>query len=57
MNTGFVGSSWLGDTSQNATSGTYFLKLEYEWLYDLYQADEVKYINKISYEELLESVK
>lgn len=54
--TGFVGSSWLGDTSENATSGTYFLKLEYEWLYELYQADKIEYINKIGYEELLESI-
>lgn len=55
--TGFVGSSWLGDTSDKASSGTYFLKLEYEWLYDLYQADEVKYVNKMTYEELLSTVK
>ncbi len=54
--TGLVGSSWLGDTSQNATSGTYFLKLEYEWLYELYQADEVEYIDKVGYKELLESI-
>ena len=54
--TGFVGSSWLGDTSQNATQGTYFLKLEYEWLYELYQADKIEYVNKIPYEELLETI-
>lgn len=54
--TGFVGSSWLGDTSENATSGTYFLKLEYEWLYELYNTDQIEYIDKIGYEELLEAV-
>ena len=54
--TKLVGSSWLGDTSQEATSGTYFLKLEYEWLHDLYQADEVEYVDKVGYKELLESI-
>ena len=54
--TKLVGSSWLGDTSDSATSGTYFLKLEYEWLYDLYQADEVEYLDKVGYKELLESI-
>ena len=54
--TGFVGSSWLGDTSDEATSGTYFLKLEYEWLYELYQANLIEYENRMTYEELLESV-
>lgn len=54
--TGFVGSSWLGDTSENATSGTYFLKLEYEWLYELYQADEIEYVNKVTYKELMNSI-
>ena len=55
--TKLVGSSWLGDTSENATSGTYFLKIEYEWLHELYQADDVEYVNKIGYKELLESIK
>ena len=54
--TGFVGSSWLGDTSENATSGTYFLKLEYEWIYELYKANQIEYVDKMTYEELLESV-
>lgn len=54
--TELVGSSWLGDTSDKATSGTYFLKLEYEWLHALYQADEVEYIDKVGYKELLESI-
>ncbi len=54
--TGFAGSSWLGDTSENASSGTYFLKLEYEWLHALYQADEIEYVDKIGYKELLESI-
>lgn len=55
--TKLVGSSWLGDTSDKATSGTYFLKLEYEWLYELYQADKVEHIDKVGYEELLNSIK
>ena len=55
--TKLVGSSWLGDTSDKATSGTYFLKLEYEWLYELYQADKVEHIDKVGYKELLESIK
>lgn len=54
--TGFVGSSWLGDTSDSATSGTYFLKLEYEWLYELYQADEIEYVKKMTYAELMNSI-
>lgn len=54
--TGFVGSSWLGDTSDQATSGTYFLKLEYEWLYELYQAGKIEYVEKIGIDELLESI-
>ncbi len=53
--TGFVGSSWVGD-AEGEISGTYFLKLEYEWLYELYKTDQVEYIDKIGYEELLESV-
>ncbi len=54
--TGFVGSSWLGDTSNEASSGTYFLKLEYEWLYELYQADKIEYVEKMTYDELMASV-
>lgn len=55
--TGFVGSSWLGDTSQNATSGTYFLKLEYEWLHELYRTGQIEFIEKIPYDELMKTVK
>lgn len=54
--TTLVGSSWLGDTSNDASSGTFFLKLEYEWLYELYDADKIEYIEKIGYKELLNSV-
>lgn len=54
--TTLVGSSWLGDTSDSSSSGTFFLKLEYEWLYELYDADKIEYVDKIGYEELLNSV-
>lgn len=54
--TTLVGSSWLGDTSDSSSSGTFFLKLEYEWLFELYDADKIEYVDKIGYEELLNSV-
>lgn len=46
--TTYVGSS--------SSAGTYFLKLEYEWLSSYYDKDQVKIIKKLSYDELVDSL-
>ncbi len=42
-----------GDAS---TSGTYFLKLEYEWLHEYYNAGKIVFENKLSYQELIDGI-
>ena len=38
------------------TSGTYFLKLQYEWLNDYESAGKTKIVNKMTYDELMDSI-
>ncbi len=40
----------------SASSGTYFLNLEYQWLANYYAEDKVETIKKIDYHELIESI-
>ena len=40
----------------SASSGTYFLNLEYQWLAEYYADNKVETIKKIDYHELLESI-
>ena len=37
-------------------SGTYFLKLEYEWLAEYEANNKIEYINKLTYNELMDSI-
>lgn len=39
-----------------SSTGTYFLAKEYEWLSNLYNTDQIKYINKLTYEDLVEAL-
>lgn len=58
--TGLVGSSWVNPKSESAStsvSGTYFLSLEYKWLSEYENEGKLNFVNKIGYDELMESVK
>ena len=58
--TGLVGSSWVNPNSESAStsvSGTYFLALEYKWLSEYENEGKLNFVNKIGYDELMESVK
>lgn len=46
--TGYVGSS--------SSSGTYFLKLEYKWLSEYYDRDEIQILEKMGYDELIDTL-
>jgi hypothetical protein len=39
----------------SSSSGTYFLKLEYEWLHDYYTAGKIEFVNKLTYDELMDN--
>lgn len=57
--TGLVGSSWVNEKSESAsssTSGSYFLKLEYKWLSDYANNGQLEFVNRMTYEELMNSI-
>ena len=39
-----------------SSTGTYFLAQEYKWLSDLYNTDKIKYIDKLTYEDLVDAL-
>lgn len=57
--TGLVGSSWVNpdsDSASSSVSGSYFLALEYQWISEYDAAGQLKFVNKLSYDELMESI-
>ena len=46
-------TSLVGNSS---SSGTYFMKLQYEWLAEYHEANKIDIFNKISYDELMDSI-
>lgn len=49
-------TGFAGNPSSSNSSGTYFLKLEYEWLHEYYQAGKIVFEEKMSYDELYNSI-
>lgn len=54
-----VGTAWVDpDRAQadDAVSGTYYVKLQYEWLSKLYDTDKIEFKNKIGYDKLMDLI-
>ena len=46
-------TNYAGTTASN---GTYFLSIEYNWLSQLYRDGKIKFTNKLTYDELMDSL-
>ena len=40
----------------SSSSGSYFLELQYKWLAEYYEADDIEYYSQMTYDELMESI-
>ena len=40
----------------SSSGGTYFVNLQYKWLSEYYKAGKIQYIEKMGYDELMESI-
>ncbi len=47
---------YINFAGSGSSTGTYFLAQEYKWLSELYNTDKIKYINKLTYEDLIETL-
>ena len=52
----FFDKLYTGLVGTSEASGTYFLKLEYEWLAEYEAAGKIEYINKMTYNELMDAI-
>ena len=52
----FYEKLYLNYVGTSQSNGTYFLSKEYEWLSQLYRDGKVQFINKLSYDELMDSL-
>lgn len=49
-------TSYAGDSSTTNSSGSYFYDLQYKWLNEYYKNNNIEFIDRMTYEELMESI-